>query len=214
MRRTLLCTALLVVVTVSAVTAQVATVLSPAEQSKLDGGIPPYTDADVDFMQGMIGHHGQAIVMARWAGDHGARADIQRLAQRIEVAQSDEIAFMQVWLRNRKQHAPEPSEHHTMHQMPDGVTMRNDEMLMPGMLTAAQLAELDNTRGSDFDRLFLAFMIRHHEGAIMMVETLFGATGAGQDDDIFKFASDVSVDQTTEVDRMELMLKSMPKASR
>jgi uncharacterized protein (DUF305 family) len=214
MRRIVLCTALLVVVAVPAVAAQVATGLSPAEQSKLDGGIPPYTAADVAFMQGMIGHHGQAVVMARWAVDHDARADIQRLAQRIEVAQSDEIAFMQVWLRNRKQHAPEPSEHHTMHQMPDGMTMRNDEMLMPGMLAATQLAELDNARGSDFDRLFLTYMIRHHEGAILMVETLFDATGPGQDDDIFKFASDVSVDQTTEVDRMQLMLKSVPKASR
>ncbi len=188
---------------------------SPAEQSRLDGGIPPFTAEDVAFMQGMIGHHGQAVLMATWAADHGARPDIQRLAERIRVAQQDEIAFMQTWLRDRKQALPDSASPHAMHAMHDGTTSEaGAATLMPGMLTDTQLAALDAARNQAFDELFLLSMIRHHEGAVSMVEQLFGAHGAAHDDDIQKFANDVAVDQTTEVDRMLQLLESVRAARR
>ncbi len=195
---------------------------SPAEVARRDGGIPPYAAADVQFMQGMIGHHAQAIRMTGWAPSHGARADIQRLAERIVVAQQDEIAFMQRWLRDRNQTVPDPASPHAGHDMHAmhadsghaGMEGSMGTMRMPGMLTDAELAQLDAARGPEFDRLFLTYMIRHHEGAVSMVERLFGSNGAAQDDDVFKFASDVSVDQTTEVARMRSMLEAMPAPAR
>ncbi len=169
-------------------------VLTPAAQAKADGGKPPYTRADVEFMSGMIGHHAQAVVMAGWAPSHGAGASLRALAERIVVGQRDEIALMQAWLRDRNE------------TVPDGVTSHH---LMPGMLTAEQLARLDQARGPEFDRLFLAFMIQHHQGAITMVEQLFGANGAAQDETVFKFASDVHVDQITEIEFMSKMLAAL-----
>jgi len=175
---------------------------SPAQIAAADSGRPPFTKADVDFVSGMIGHHAQAVLMAGWAPSHGASPSVQGLCERIVVAQRDEIKFMQRWLRERKQPVPDGD---TSHMMMAGMDMK----LMPGMLTPEQLIELDKARGTDFDRLFLRYMIQHHNGAITMVETLFAAPGAGQDEDIFKFASDVHVDQITEVNRMTLMLQSM-----
>jgi uncharacterized protein (DUF305 family) len=173
---------------------------TPAEQARLDGGRPPYTAADVRFMQGMIAHHAQALVMARWAPTHGAAGDIRTLAGRIEVSQQDEIDFMQRWLRERGEAVPEPGAHahaggHAAHHGS-----------MPGMLTPEQLAQLDAARGAEFDRLFLTFMMQHHEGAVRMVRELFATRGAGQDVNVFRFASDVEADQTTEIDRMRTML--------
>ena len=176
---------------------------SPAEIAAADSGRPPYTKADVDFISGMIGHHAQAVLMAGWAPTHGANSSVQGLAERILVAQRDEIAFMQRWLRERKETVPSAS---TEHMMMAGMDMK----LMPGMLTPEQLTELDKARGSDFDRLFLQFMIQHHEGALTMVDALFASHGAGQDEDVFKFAVDVHADQTTEINRMGLMLKAIP----
>jgi uncharacterized protein (DUF305 family) len=165
----------------------------------------PWTAADARFMSHMIGHHAQALVMARWAPSHGAGPAILRLAQRIINAQEDEIVTMQRWLRDRRQPVPEPN--------PAGVKMVMDGvehvMLMPGMLTEAQMAELDAARGKDFDRLFLTYMIQHHRGATQMVSELFGTYGAGQDETVFKFASDVNVDQTTEIERMQRMLADL-----
>ncbi len=175
---------------------------SPAEIAAADSGRPPYTKADVDFISGMIGHHAQAVLMAAWAASHGASASVQALCERIVVAQRDEITFMQRWLRERNQPVPDGD---TSHLMMAGMDMK----LMPGMLTREQLTELDKARGPDFDRLFLRYMIQHHNGAIQMVETLFASHGAVQDEDVFKFASDVHVDQITEVDRMTLMLQAM-----
>ena len=176
------------------------TVLTPAEQARADSGRPPYTEADVQFMTGMIGHHAQAVLMAGWAPTHGASQSVRILAERILVAQQDEIAFAQRWLRERgKPVPPADASHHEMPGMSHGP-------LAPGMLTADQLAQLDRARGAEFDRLFLTFMIQHHNGAITMVDRLFGSQGAAQDDDIFKFASDVYADQTTEIDRMNSML--------
>ena len=176
---------------------------SPAEIAAADSGRPAYTKADVEFISGMIGHHAQAVLMAGWAQSHGASASVQALCERIVVAQRDEIRFMQRWLRERKEPVPDGD---TSHMMMAGMNMK----LMPGMLTPEQLTELDRARGTEYDRLFLQYMIKHHEGAITMVNTLFGSNGAGQDEDVFKFASDVYADQTTEINRMTLMLQSVP----
>ena len=161
-----------------------------------------YTKADIDFMSGMISHHAQAIVMSRWAPTHGASAAVIRLTERIINAQTDEITMMQGWLRDRRQIVPEAN--------PKGMKMMmggmEHVMAMPGMLTDAQMATLDATRGMEFDRNFLIFMIQHHRGAVAMTETLFAARGAGQDETVFKFANDVSIDQSTEIVRMAQMV--------
>jgi uncharacterized protein (DUF305 family) len=162
---------------------------------------PPPNAADVRFMSTMIGHHAQAIDMARLAPTHGASPTIQTLAARVINAQQDEIALMQQWLRDHGQPVPEAVAA-TKHVM-DGV---EHEMLMPGMLTAAQMKELDAARGEDFDRLFLRLMIQHHQGAVTMVNELITSYGAAQDNTVFKIASDINVDQTTEIARMQRML--------
>jgi uncharacterized protein (DUF305 family) len=175
--------------------------------SKPGTGRYPYTQADADFMSHMIAHHAQALVMSGWAPGHGASPAVQRLAERIVNGQQDEIATMQRWLRDRKQPVPEPGAAMKMgpgHQM--------HEMLMPGMLTDAQMKELDQARGPEFDRLFLTYMIQHHRGAVTMVQQLFGTRGAAQDEVTFKLASDVSADQSSEITRMESMLAGLPGA--
>jgi uncharacterized protein (DUF305 family) len=161
-----------------------------------------YSDADVDFMSGMIPHHAQAVVMAGWAPTHGARQDVSILCERILVGQRDEIATMQQWLRDRGLEVPDAAS--TRHRMKmNGVV---HDMLMPGMMSDEQMAALDKARGSEFDRLFLEGMIRHHQGAIDMVNELFKAYGAAQDETVYKFASDVYADQSIEIDRMHEML--------
>ena len=169
-----------------------------------------FTEADVRFMQGMIGHHAQALVMARLAPTHGASPAVQTLAARIINAQQDEIATMQRWLRDRGQPVPEIHIEGTtlmVHGTEHGAHM-------PGMLTEEQLRELDRTRGPEFDRKFLTFMIQHHRGAVVMVDALFATDGAAQDEDAFRFASDAQVDQRTEIARMELLLEELaPPAS-
>jgi uncharacterized protein (DUF305 family) len=174
-------------------------------QARADSIRKPYTAADVEFMQHMIHHHAQAIVMSRWAPSHAASPAVQRLADRIINAQVDEIGTMQNWLRDRRQRVPDAT--------PGGVMMNmggmEHEMLMPGMLTDEQMKQLDAARGPEFDRLFLTYMIQHHKGAVSMVKQLFDTYGAGIDDVVFKFASDVNVDQTTEIARMEKLLLSV-----
>jgi uncharacterized protein (DUF305 family) len=179
----------------------VGSVPTPTERARA-GERPAWTRADVEFMTGMIPHHAQAVLMAGWAESHGAGASIRILCRRIVVAQRDEIATMQNWLRERGERVPDADPSHMLHGSHDG-------NLMPGMLTAAQLAELDGARGADFDRLFLRFMILHHEGALVMVERLFAAVGAAQDEDVFKLASDIHADQTTEIEHMGKMLAAM-----
>jgi uncharacterized protein (DUF305 family) len=176
-----------------------------AARARADSARYPYTAADVHFMSAMIGHHAQAIVMARWAPTHGASASVRTLAERIVNAQQDEIATMQRWLRDRGQPVPE-ARPGPMTMMMDGM---QHEMLMPGMLTDAQMARLDAARGDEFDRLFLTFMMQHHRGAVTMVRQLFDTNGAAQDETVFKFASDVNVDQTTEIARMQRMLAAL-----
>lgn len=246
-----------------------------------------FTEADVAFMTGMIGHHAQALVMSRMAPTHGASRSVRTLAARIINAQRDEIETMQRWLRDRDQPVPvvteagatrmppgvaDPHAGHAMatpppdathpvdasgrhpgegghsdatharhvadgtaerhradgthdahhgaddaaamdhaamgHAMPDGMTPM-DHAGMPGMLSTAQLAELDAARGTDFDRLFLRYMIQHHGGAIVMVDDLIVQDGAVQDEAAFKLAADVRVDQATEIARMQQMLDAL-----
>ena len=161
-----------------------------------------YTDADVQFLTGMISHHAQAIVMSKFAPTHGASSSILTLSNRIINAQNDEIALMSQWLRDHGKPVPEPSAKGMK------MTMGGEEhmMLMPGMLTEEQMKQLDAAKGPDFDKLFLTLMIQHHTGAVSMVKDLFNTYGAGQDETVFKLASDVNTDQTTEIARMQRML--------
>ena len=171
-------------------------------KARADSARLPYTAADVRFMSGMISHHAQAIKMAKWSASHGASGAVVRFSERVVTSQSDEIVLMQSWLRDRRQPVPEPD--------PAGMKMNmggtDHVMLMPGMLTPEQMAQLDAARGKEFDRLFLTFMIQHHQGAITMVHDLFNAQGAGQDETVFAFANDVQIDQETEIARMRQML--------
>jgi uncharacterized protein (DUF305 family) len=187
--------------------------LTPAELAKSDSGHAPYTSADVHFMQGMIAHHAQAVTMAGWAPTHGASPGLRTLASRIDVSQRDEIAFMQNWLRDRHETVPDPLKQHADMHM-DGMSMPGMDMstgpLMPGMLTPEQMAQLGAAHGTEFDRLFLTFMIQHHTGALTMVDQLFSSPGAAQDIPVFRFASDVNSDQTSEIDRMNRMLAALP----
>jgi len=184
--------------------------LTPAALARADSGRPPYTPADVAFMQGMIAHHEQAVLMAGLVPTRGARGDVRVLAERIDVAQRDEIAFMQRWLRERGQTVPDPDAHHDM----AGHAMPMHGASMPGMLSPEQIAQLQAAAGAEFDRLFLTFMIQHHEGALTMVEELFASPGAGQDVNVFRFASDVTADQVTEIERMRSMLPAAAPADR
>lgn len=174
-------------------------------KASADSAIRPYTAADIHFMSGMIGHHAQAMVMSKLAPSRGASASVRTLAERTVNGQEDEIATMQRWLRDRRQPVPEPR------QGPMKMTMGGVEhdMPMPGMLSVAQMRQLELARGAEFDRLFLTFMIQHHRGAVSMVEILFATYGAGQDHTVFKLASDVNVDQTTEIARMQRMLAEL-----
>lgn len=166
----------------------------------------PPSPAHIRFMTDMIGHHAQALVMARMAPANGASPSVQTLAGRIINAQQDEIRTMQVWLRDHGQ--PVPTVDST------GVVQAaaghdHGRHLMPGMLTPEQLAELEKARGTEFDTKFLRYMIQHHRGAVSMVEELFNDPGPNPDDIVFKLASDINVDQLTEIERMRRMLASI-----
>ena len=154
---------------------------------------PAPNAADVSFMSGMIGHHAQAIVMSKWAPSHGASRSVLTLAERIINAQQDEINAMRRWLADHHQPVPEVSAHGIMMNM-NGM---HHEMVMPGMLTDAQLKQLDEARGKEFDRLFLTFMIQHHNGAITMVNELFGTNGAAQEVSVYKMASDAFAEKSS-----------------
>ena len=170
------------------------------DMSKMDMGLPPvtipkgalYTEADVRFMQGMIAHHAQAIYMANLAVAHNAGPKLLKLTQKIAQSQVAEIKIMGDWLRANNQFAPDTSSWH--------------HMTMTGMLTTPQLDSLEHAKGADFDRLFLVFMIQHHEGAIKMVHDLFNTPMAGQDVDVSVFANDVETVQTAEIGTMYRML--------
>jgi uncharacterized protein (DUF305 family) len=169
----------------------------------------PANPAAAEFVSGMIHHHAQAVLMAGWAPTHGASATIRTLCQRIVISQQDEIRLMQTWLADNGEPVPEPNAR--------GMTMTmggaEHMMLMPGMLTDEQLDQLDRARGPEFDRLFVTYMIQHHEGAITMVDKLFASHGGTEDEFIYKLASDIYADQTAEIDRMQQLLATMPGAA-
>jgi uncharacterized protein (DUF305 family) len=166
----------------------------------------PFTQADVDFMAGMIPHHAQALKMSALVPTRSQHPQVRILAERISIGQKDEIEMLRHWLGDRN--LPVPPADATHHRMNHGGTMH--EMLMPGMLTDEELKQLENATGTAFDRLFLQFMIRHHAGAVEMVDVLFKSNGAANDDMVYKFASDVFADQSSEIDRMQRLLDSLP----
>ena len=213
--------------------------------ARIDSSKMSFTDADVEFMTGMIGHHAQALIMSDLAPKNNAGPAVQRLAARIINAQKDEIATMQQWLRDRNQPVPVvgidgliltismemPDE-----EMADGMDMEHEQDMnhemdhnmsgeetdhsamghhgmdhsnMPGMLTQEQLNELGRLKGREFDRKFLLYMIDHHQGAVIMSDTLFDTDGAALDEQAFRLAADIKVDQETEIERMKLMLRNM-----
>jgi uncharacterized protein (DUF305 family) len=184
----------------------------------------PHTEADVLFMQNMIHHHEQALQMARMVPDRTDNPQIRLLAHRIDRSQMDEIRLMQRWLADRGEEVPEVGmdhdhgpdahaghEHHAHHE--HHAPGHDEGPLMAGMLTEEQLQQLADARDAEFDRLLLEFMIYHHEGAIQMVEDLFASYGAGQDSEIFRFASHVDSDQRIEIGRMGRMLQEMSDGS-
>jgi uncharacterized protein (DUF305 family) len=173
---------------------QSSRVVEPAQATDLSK--VGFTPADVKFMQGMIAHHAQAVEMTGLLATRTSSEDMKKLAMRIEVSQTDEIKMMQHWLQSRGQEVPGPHAHHT-------------GMLMPGMLTPEEMNRLAETKGPEFDRLFLEGMIKHHGGALTMVSELFATPGAGQDSEIFAFASDVEADQRMEIERMGAMLATI-----
>ena len=170
--------------------------ITAAEASDLAG--IRFTEADVRFMQGMIPHHAQALEMTVLVAERTADETMQRLAQRIELSQEDEIEMMQEWLRSRGQEVPGVDAHHAPGWEP-----------MPGMLTPEEMDQLAAAEGVAFDRLFLELMIKHHRGAVTMVDNLLDQRGAAQDSQLFAFTSDVTSDQTAEIDRMDAMLAAL-----
>lgn len=173
--------------------------------ARVDSAKTRFTNADVRFVSGMIGHHAQALEMAGFAPTHGASPSLLTLAQRIINGQTDEISAMRYWLRDRGQSVPEV--HRT-----DGMVMAygaEPESRMPGMLTREEMQQLDRARGTEFDRLFLTFMIQHHSGAVEMVRNLLATDGAAQDNAVLQIASDIQSDQSIEIARMKRMLASL-----
>jgi uncharacterized protein (DUF305 family) len=170
--------------------------------------LPPSSPADVQFMQGMIMHHAQAVEMTALIESHTTTKDLRLLAARISHSQSDEIKFMKRWLEARG----EPIS--TMMPQMQGTDMSSHSMampgpmpgLMPGMLTEKQMEALKKAKGEEFDRLFLTGMIQHHNGALIMVKDLFDTAGAGQDAELFNFATDVDSGQRAEIRIMQTML--------
>jgi uncharacterized protein (DUF305 family) len=165
------------------------------------GTLPPRSQADVEFMQGMIMHHSQAVEMTALIPSHTGNKDLQSLGARISSSQTDEIKFMQRWLALRGESLTMP-----ISDMP-GMDMSHSKPLMPGMLSAQQMDALREAKGAEFDRLFLTGMIQHHNGALIMVKDLFDTAGAGQDADLFNFATDADNTQRAEIKIMQTMLE-------
>lgn len=177
-------------------------VLPPGTHAQL----PPLSPKDVEFMQGMIMHHAQAVEMTAWIESRTENKALRLLGARISQSQSAEMTFMKRWLAIRGESTSMPMPN--MQSMP-GMDMpgHHHEMLMPGMLTKKQMDALKKARGAEFDRLFLTGMIQHHTGALTMVKDLFNTAGAGQDGEVFGFATDVDSGQRAEIRIMETMLK-------
>ena len=178
-----------------------------APRAAVAQGAEAYTRGDVEFMQGMIHHHAQALLMAAMSASHGGSAKVQLLSKKITLSQRDEIGMMRVWLQYRKQEVPDTAPHSmTMPGMPD----MDMDTRMPGMLNVQQMKQLDGVRGVAFDRLFLTGMIGHHKGALKMVADLIAAPPSGQESEIFRFISDVDSDQRAEIGAMQQLLYNLP----
>jgi uncharacterized protein (DUF305 family) len=162
-----------------------------------------YTEADVAFVQNMIPHHAQALVMTDLVADRTGRDDLPLLAERMDVSQRDEIALMERWLEERGEEVPDASAGHH----------HGEGELMPGMLTDDDLARLEAASGRDFDELFLLYMIRHHEGAVMMVAELLSSDDGGQESDVFRLAQHIDSDQNVEIARMKSLLAEIAASS-
>jgi len=173
--------------------------------SSTKGTLPPPSTADVQFMQDMIMHHAQAVEMTALIESHTRNKELRSLGARISRSQSDEIKFMKQWLAARNAATSRPMSH------APGMDMSNHEMLMPGMLTAKQMDALRKAKDDEFDQLFLSGMIQHHNGALVMVKDLFDSVGAGQDAELFNFATDVDSGQRAEIKIMQSMLAKKPK---
>lgn len=174
--------------------------------------LPPSSPKDVEFMQGMIMHHAQAVEMTALIESRTQNKELRLLGARISHSQSEEMRFMKRWLEARGQPTEMPMPKMSGMDMP-GMDMSRDtnfEMLMPGMLTATQMALLKRAQGADFDKLFLTGMIQHHNGALVMVKDLFDTAGAGQDAELFSFATDVDSGQRAEIRIMQKMLDEKP----
>jgi uncharacterized protein (DUF305 family) len=175
-------------------------VLTGEETDQLAG--PAYTDADVAFVHGMIAHHEQALAMTALVEARAERDDLDLLAERMDVSQRDEIVQLETWLSDRDEDVA----------LDDGAHVAHDE-LMPGMLTAEEFAQLEDARGDEFDRLFLQYMIRHHEGAVAMVEQLLTEGRGGQESQMFQLAQHIEVDQQVEIARMKQVLSEVAPAN-
>ncbi len=167
--------------------------------------LPPRSQADVEFMQGMIMHHSQAVEMTALIASHTENKELRSLGARISSSQSDEIKFMKRWLAARG----EPTFHGNARDAGHGYVAGHTMALMPGMLTPEQMEALRKAKGAEFDRLFLTGMIQHHDGALTMVKDLFDTAGAGQDAELFNFATDVDSAQRAEIRIMQTMLEKI-----
>ena len=179
--------------------------------------LPPRSAKDVEFMQGMIMHHAQAVEMVDLMSSRSNNKELLLLGQRISKSQSDEMAFMKRWLEARSESTEMKMQMHEKNDITDmsdmpGMDMSSShqmQMLMPGMLTKKQMDVLKKAKGAAFDRLFLAGMVQHHGGALIMVHDLLNTAGAGQDAEVFNFATDVDSGQRAEIRIMENMLKEI-----
>lgn len=180
--------------------------------ARIDSSRMSFTEADVNFMTGMIAHHAQALIMSGLAPENNANKQVQTLAARIINAQKDEISTMQQWLRDRDQPVPKIEIEGLNLQIEIAGEPYTQYRNMPGVLSQKKIEELADARGSEFDRLFLKYMIEHHAGAVHMVQNLFSTDGAAQDEQAFRLASDIQVDQKTEIERMRMMLDELTGA--
>lgn len=184
--------------------------------------LPPSSAKDMEFMQGMIMHHAQAVEMTAFIEGRTKNKNIHLIGTRISRSQADEMLFMKRWLEQRGEptsHSmPMPTETHSGHHDPPKVGIQNkppeggihNQHLMPGMLSAEQMRALERSKGAEFDRLFLEGMIQHHNGALIMVKDLFDTAGAGQDAELFTFATDVDSGQRAEIKSMQTLLSHLP----
>jgi uncharacterized protein (DUF305 family) len=180
--------------------AQTAPIVQPGAPGQSTRAITAEQAVSLPRVQRMIAHHTQALEMTALRAPRSTNESVRLMALRIELSQSDEIRMMQDWLKARGEALPDAHAHHSDQAAP-----------MPGMLTTEEMSRLSEARGSWFDRLFLELMIKHHEGALVMVEELFASPGAGQESDVFAFASDVVDDQRIEIQRMAVVLKELPQ---